>query len=173
MKTDFAKRADKAKQQDVKYREMPDIVVKVVCRYRAELFFKISRKTKLSRLINSWTERMERTGGNPSDGKDSNGTGSMNGSAKTEAASTHYSGSSAPNSGMQFIFTFNGRMLEADQTPEEIGIDEGDEILAVELMDLTEGGEGSEEWVSRFVLTSIVVILWVFRKSMWNPAAKS
>lgn len=143
MKTDFAKRADKAKQQDVKYREMPDIVVKVVCRYRAELFFKISRKTKLSRLINSWTERMERTGGKPSD---TNGTGSMNGSAKAEAASTAYTGSSAPNSGVQFIFTFNGRILEADQTPEEIGIDEGDEIVAVELMDLTEGGEGSEEW---------------------------
>ena len=145
MKTDLAKRVDKAKQQDVKYREMPDIVVKVVCRYRAELFFKISRKTKLSRLINSWTERMERTGGKPSNGS---GKENVNGSAKTEAASTHYTGSSAPNSGMQFIFTFNGRILEADQTPEEIGIDEGDEILAVELMDLTEGGGGSEEWVS-------------------------
>ncbi|KAH9486280.1 Small ubiquitin-related modifier 1 [Psilocybe cubensis] len=139
MKSDFAKRADKAKQQDVKYREMPDIVVKVVCRYRAELFFKISRKTKLSRLINSWTERMERSGG----GED---LGSMNGSAKTDAASTHYSGSTGSSSGMQFIFTYNGRMLEAEQTPEEIGIDEGDEIVAVEMMDLTEGGGGSEEW---------------------------
>jgi len=137
---------DKAKQQDVKYREMPDIVVKVVCRYRAELFFKISRKTKLSRLINSWTERMERTGGKPSDAKGGSGAENMNGSAKAEAASTHYTGSSAPHSGMQFIFTFNGRILEADQTPEEIGIDEGDEILAVELMDLTEGDGGSEEW---------------------------
>jgi len=159
MKTDFAKRVDKAKQQDVKYREMPDIVVKVVCRYRAELFFKISRKTKLSRLINSWTERMERTGGKPSDAKGGSGTENMNGSAKAEAASTHYTGSSAPHSGMQFIFTFNGRILEADQTPEEIGIDEGDEILAVELMDLTEGGGGSEEWVSGHDLTKIVFIL--------------
>ncbi|KAF8910114.1 hypothetical protein CPB84DRAFT_1764646 [Gymnopilus junonius] len=129
MKNDFAKH--------VKYREMPDIVVKVVCRYRAELFFKISRKTKLSRLINSWTERMERPAG-----KD----GTMNGSAKSEAATTHYSGTTGLNSGMQFIFTYNGRMLEADQTPEEIGIDEGDEIVAVELMDLTEGGGGSEQW---------------------------
>jgi hypothetical protein len=31
--------------QDLKYRQSPDIVVKVVCRYRAELF-KISRKMK-------------------------------------------------------------------------------------------------------------------------------
>lgn len=144
MKNDFAKRADKAKQQDVKYREMPDIVVKVVCRYRAELFFKISRKTKLSRLINSWTERMERAETNGDDGS----PGPMNGSARTEAASTYYSGSTNSTLGMQFIFTYNGRMLEADQTPEEIGIDEGDEIVAVELMDLTEGGGGSEEWVS-------------------------
>ena len=138
MKNDFAKRADKVKQQDVKYRDSPDIVVKVVCRYRAELFFKISRKTKLSRLINSWTERMER----PVE-KDR----VMNGSAKSEAANTYYSGTTGTDSGMQFIFTYNGRMLEADQTPEEVGIDEGDEIVAVELMDLTEGGGGSEQWV--------------------------
>ncbi|PPQ69792.1 hypothetical protein CVT26_014180 [Gymnopilus dilepis] len=137
MKNDFAKRADKVKQQDVKYRDSPDIVVKVVCRYRAELFFKISRKTKLSRLINSWTERMER----PVE-KDR----VMNGSAKSEAANTYYSGTTGTDSGMQFIFTYNGRMLEADQTPEEVGIDEGDEIVAVELMDLTEGGGGSEQW---------------------------
>ncbi|KAF9567811.1 hypothetical protein CPC08DRAFT_520198 [Agrocybe pediades] len=143
MKSDFAKRADKVKQQDAKYREMPDIVVKVVCRYRAELFFKISRKTKLSRLINSWTERMERTGGKIEEGKDA---GPMNGTARSDAASTHYSGATNSSSGMQFIFTYNGRMLEADQTPEEIGIDEGDEIVAVELMDLTEGGGGSEQW---------------------------
>lgn len=30
-------------------------------------------------------------------------------------------------------------MLEPEQTPEEVGLDAGDEILAVELMDLTEG----------------------------------
>jgi hypothetical protein len=147
MKHDFAKRENKAKQQDTKYREMPDIVVKVICRYRAELFFKISRKTKLSRLINSWTERMERNGTGPvANAKEENGDVKENGTAKHDAATTHYSGAT-PGSGMQFIFTFNGRMLEADQTPEEIGIDEGDEIVAVELMDLTEGGGGSEEWV--------------------------
>ena len=59
MKTDMAKRAERAKIQESKYREMPDIVVRVVCKYRAELYFKISRKTKLARLFNAWTERME------------------------------------------------------------------------------------------------------------------
>ena len=144
MKADLSKRTDKAKQKDTKYRETPDIVVKVNCRYRAELFFKISRKTKVSRLIASWTERMEYAGGKLGDTKE---FGSKNGFVQSETASTHHSGSPPSNAPMQFIFTFNGRSIDADQTFEEIGIDDDDEILAVELMDLTEGGGGSEEWV--------------------------
>ncbi|KAH7910925.1 hypothetical protein BJ138DRAFT_1086564 [Hygrophoropsis aurantiaca] len=142
MKNDMAKRVDKAKIQDIKYREMPDIVVKVVCRYRAELFFKISRKTKFSRLFNAWTDRMETTDGKKADGKSL--VNQMNGSAKSEAASTHTIGSSAMST-MQFIFSHNGRTLDTDQTPEEQGMEDGDEILAVELMDLTEGS-GLEDW---------------------------
>lgn len=163
MKSDMSKRADKAKIQDAKYREMPDIVVKVVCRYRAELFFKISRKTKLSRLFGAWTERMETgagvgLGGGPGLGKkgDVGGGGGVpgkgttpgaqpNGTAKSDAASTssgsNSSGSiSGSNMSMQFIFTHNGRSVDSDQTPEEAGMEDGDEILAVELMDLTEDG---------------------------------
>ncbi|KAG1754939.1 uncharacterized protein EDB91DRAFT_1233743 [Suillus paluster] len=137
MKSDMAKRVDKAKTQDVKYREMPDIVVKVVCRYRAELFFKISRKTKFSRLFNAWTDRMEATGGKKEDGKTPVSGKQMNGTAKSEAASTH-----------TFIFSHNGRTIDADQTPEEQGVEDGDEILAVELMDLTEG-PGLDDWSRR------------------------
>lgn len=137
MKNDMAKRVDKAKMQDMKYRDMPDIVVKVVCRYRAELFFKISRKTKLSRLFNSWTDRMEGTTTKKGDGKGATGT-HLNGSAKSDVASTHSSNSTS-TSFMQFIFSHNGRTLDADRTPEEQGMEDGDEILAVELMDLTEG----------------------------------
>jgi hypothetical protein len=188
MKTDISKRVDKAKIQDIKFREMPDIVVKVVCRYRAELFFKISRKTKLSRLFCAWTERMETgvgvgvgSGGGPGMGAGSGltlgkrgdvGVGGKvpaaaaqpNGTAKTDAASTGPSSSSGSGSNssasvsgsntssssqsMQFIFTHNGRSVDSDQTPEEAGMEDGDEILAVELMDLTEdvafgGGSGS------------------------------
>ncbi|THV07477.1 hypothetical protein K435DRAFT_258822 [Dendrothele bispora CBS 962.96] len=126
MKNDIAKRASKAKIQDTKYREQPDIVVKVVCRYRAELFFKISRKTKLSKLFNAWTDRMERTGGKKGDGKNI---------AETNQASNE---PSSANQAMQFIFTHNGRSVDADMTPEEAGMEDKDEILAVELMDLTE-----------------------------------
>ena len=42
-------------------------------------------------------------------------------------------------SGAIFIFTHSGRQVDAEQTPEEAGMEDGDEILAVELMDLTEG----------------------------------
>jgi hypothetical protein len=147
MKNDFAKRADKARQQELKYREMPDIVVRVSCRYRAELFFKVSRKIQLSRLISSWTERMEETTGAIDDGAQESSESSV------DAAN----GSRSPNripknlGGIQFIFTYNGRILDGEQTPEDVGMDEGDEIIAVELMDLTEGGSSSEEWVSRVV----------------------
>ncbi|KAG6817927.1 hypothetical protein H0H87_012395 [Tephrocybe sp. NHM501043] len=141
MKNDLAKRADKAKMQDVKYREMPDIVVKVVCRYRAELFFKISRKTKLSRLFDAWTDRMELD--LPTSRK-KGADGAMNGSVASQAASTQPSGSTTVPT-MQFIFTHNGRGIDAEQTPEEAGMEDGDEILAVEMMDLTDG-PGPEEW---------------------------
>lgn len=136
MKNDIAKRADKAKIQDAKYRETPDIVVKVVCRYRAELFFKISRKTKLSRLFNAWTDRMERNGGKKLEGGATGTIGeSVNGLVKTDAVPTN------PPEGrpsMQFLFTHNGRSVDADQTPEDAGMEHGDEILAVEMMDLTD-----------------------------------
>ncbi|EKM61609.1 uncharacterized protein PHACADRAFT_84750 [Phanerochaete carnosa HHB-10118-sp] len=140
MKLEVAKRTEKLKLQDVKYREMPDIVVKVHCKYRAELFFKISRKTKLSRLFNAWTERME--------------VNEKKGDAKSQPSGTSAaagqqvngtSGSSTLSAGaMQFIFSHGGRTLEVDQTPEEAGMEDGDEILAVEMMDLTEG-PGTEE----------------------------
>ncbi|KAL1951302.1 hypothetical protein VTO73DRAFT_451 [Trametes versicolor] len=153
MKSDMAKRAERAKVQESKYREMPDIVVRVVCKYRAELYFKISRKTKLSRLFNAWTDRMETNmGGGASAAGASTVTagpgkkGSSpqpNGMVRSDAAST--SGSSlAGASSMQFIFSHGGRTLEPDQTPEEAGIEDGDVILAVEMMDLTEGS-GTEE----------------------------
>lgn len=148
----MTKRADKAKIQDVKYREMPDIVVKVVCRYRAELFFKISRKTKLSRLFNAWTDRMERTGGKKLEGKGITAAGI--GTGESQALNGTVSKEATPpppaSGGMQFVFTHSGRSVEADQTPEDAGMEDGDEILAVELMDLTDG-PGTEEWVSAYI----------------------
>jgi len=36
-----------------------------------------------------------------------------------------------------FIFTHKGRVVESTQSPEEIGLEDSDEILAVEMLDLT------------------------------------
>ena len=144
MKNDISRRTEKAKLQDLKYRQSPDIVVKVVCRYRAELFFKISRKTKLVKLFAGWTDRME-TGG-------SGGCGGGGGNGKKAGEPTRTSSrlvngvvpgapvaSPSAGSGTNFIFTHSGRQVDAEQTPEEASMEDGDEILAVELMDLTEG----------------------------------
>ncbi|THG98174.1 hypothetical protein EW145_g7474 [Phellinidium pouzarii] len=155
---------DRARQQEIKSRELPDIVVKVVCKYRAELFFKISRKTKLSRLFVAWTERMESTNVNllrkagvPIASAASVGTGALpNGntvmaqkgsSVGGDAASIHSNGSVQSNGGapngvplpppMSFLYTHQGRSLDPETTVEEAGIEDADEILAVELMDLT------------------------------------
>ncbi|KAF9820040.1 hypothetical protein IEO21_01702 [Rhodonia placenta] len=134
LERDHAKEKQKlAKDKDA------DIVVRVLCKYRAELYFKISRKTKLSRLFNAWTERME-SGPKKGDGK---GTPQPNGTALSTTPNST-SGASSSSSSMQFIFTHGGRSLDTDQTPEEAGIEEGDVILAVEIMDLTEG-PGTEE----------------------------
>jgi hypothetical protein len=120
--------------QDAKYRESPDIVLKVVCRYRAELFFKISRNTKLARLFNAWTGRMETLSANGKRNGQKQGT--FNGTT------TYTTSAGRPvNTYNQFVFTHSGRTLDSELTPEEAGMDDGDEILAVELMDLTEGPE--------------------------------
>jgi hypothetical protein len=149
MKSDISRRAEKAKLQDLKYRQSPDIVVKVICRYRAELFFKISRKTKLAKLFAAWTDRMETSGGGGGSGgkkaaEPSGPSKLVNGVTSSTLASNPSSACSGPN----FIFTHSGRQVDAEQTPEEAGMEDGDEILAVEFMDLTED-VGTDTPVSR------------------------
>lgn len=160
----LAKQDDKAKLQDTKYREMPDIVIKLVCRYRAELCFKISRKTKLSRLFRAFTDRMEDPGKK------------LDGSNTISKVETTKDQASVAKPSIQFIFTHNGRTVDENQTPEDVGIEDKDEILAVELMDLTENPEDVREWVrypnssfspSRNQSTKFPILL-MYRKSMWN-----
>lgn len=141
MKNDISRRAEKAKIQDLKFRQSPDIVVKVVCRYRAELFFKISRKTKLAKLFGAWTDRMEtRT----SEGKKAGASKLTNGVAPAPGASPKSASGASAGSDTNFIFTHGGRQVDAEQTPEEVAMEDGDEILAVELMDLTEGASAED-----------------------------
>ena len=133
----MAKRVDRAKLQDVKYRDSPDIVVKVVCKYRAELYFKISRKTKFSRLFYAWTDRMD--SGLALGGLTTGKGGRQLLSADRVNGTTKPDPSKGQSDTVRFIFSHGGRMLEPEQTPEEVGMEACDEILAVELMDLTEG----------------------------------
>jgi len=128
LKKEMERRTEKLRRQERKFQEMPDIVVKVVCKYRAELFFKISRKTKLSRLFNAWTERMDIN----------------NEEIKlfdSKAAKSDGQPQRAPNTSKKanvtFVFTHKGRVVESTQTPEEIGLEDSDEILAIEMLDLT------------------------------------
>jgi hypothetical protein len=111
------------------------------------LYFKISRKTKFSRLFHAWTDRMDSvlamsagrgaasattvgiTGKGP---KHLLSADRPNGTARSDPAKGE------PGT-MQFIFSHGGRTIEPEQSPEEVGMETSDEILAVELMDLTEG----------------------------------
>ncbi|KAH7338761.1 hypothetical protein B0J17DRAFT_389809 [Rhizoctonia solani] len=85
-----------------------DIVVKVACKFRGELFFKINRKTKLTRLFSTWESRMD------------------TGLGDNKPDRTH------------FIFTHAGRAIDWESTPDQAGIENNDVIMAVELMDLTQ-----------------------------------
>ena len=170
MKTDMAKRVERAKLQDVKYRDSPDIVVKVVCKYRAELYFKISRKTKFSRLFCAWTDRMDSAmalGGltTGKGGRQLLSADMVNGAPKANP-------SKGGSDTMRFIFSHGGRTLEPEQTPEEVGMEAGDEILAVELMDLTEG-PGTEVVVGgiSFFFAPFLVPLLLPRLNWLRPTA--
>ncbi|KAF9511465.1 hypothetical protein BS47DRAFT_1330944 [Hydnum rufescens UP504] len=103
-----------------------EVILKVVCKYRAELFFKVSRKTKLGRLFNAWTARMN------------------SGSPGQQPADTDQDVSSnagkVPNH-MEFLFSYHGRCLDGNLTAEEVGIEDDDVIVAVEIMDLTQDAD--------------------------------
>jgi hypothetical protein len=149
LKKEMERRTEKFRRQEKKFQDMPDIVVKVVCKYRAELFFKISRKTKLSRLFNAWTERME-IANEESKHADAKSAKSDNQSQRTSHISK--------KSSVSFVFTHKGRVVEATQTPEEIGLEDSDEILAVEMLDLTKPEHVSYRIVAiAFIAVSKVV----------------
>lgn len=149
MKEDLARRADKARLLDQKYREQPEIVVKVGCRYRAELFFKISRKTKMSRIMTAWTLRMELEREKKMDPENAVIEGILH--------TGRLDPNNLPPTEIQFLFMHNGRRIEPESTAEENGMEEGDEIMAIELMDLTHGGS-AEDWVSCFSFSIYAII---------------
>jgi hypothetical protein len=139
LKAEVSKKLQRTRAQDARARDGTDVVLKVVCRHRAELFFRIARKTKLTRLFAAWADRMDAGLG---------GKGRAAADAPAVSAAPDGAGAPPARGGMQFVFTHSGRVVEADTSPEEAGIEDGDEILAVELMDLTDLATGGEEPVS-------------------------
>ncbi|KAG8899032.1 hypothetical protein FRB99_006969 [Tulasnella sp. 403] len=149
MKDEMEKRLEQAKRRERKTQESPNIVVKVVCRYRAEMLFKISRKSKLSLLFNAWTERME----DPSNSRMDKNSRRVDSNRKANAGPKDEGKAKAadgdppkPKESAQFLFWHLGKSIDADHTPEELDMEGGDEILAVEIMDLTE--DISDEYIA-------------------------
>lgn len=129
------------------------LCVKVVCRYRAELYFKMTRQTKFERLFKVWASRMDLPPpavANLDDDKTAPGGTTTSGKKASAASSAtpapQPSSTSAPASPQQhvplptpnhpdFIYTHNGRPLADDLTVDDVGIEDGDTIVAIELVD--------------------------------------
>lgn len=135
------------------------LCVKVVCRYRAELYFKMTRQTKFERLFKVWASRMDLPPpASATIDEDKAASGDTTAKKKTPSttsatsaqppSSTHAPASSLPRQEQQvalptpnhpdFIYTHNGRALADDLTVDDVGIEDGDTIVAIELVDLTE-----------------------------------
>lgn len=102
------------------------------------MFFKVGRKKRLSALFDVWTNRMESQDLPPLRKTSSNGSGAqVNGapSVKSDAASIQSATSTTVP--LSFIFTHQGRTLDASLSIAEAGIEDGDELIAIEMMDLT------------------------------------
>ncbi|KAK4685666.1 hypothetical protein P7C73_g4478, partial [Tremellales sp. Uapishka_1] len=105
-----------------------DILVSVSSRYRGDLWFRIPRRKKLRYLFESWRSKMmDSTNGfeNPAEPKSK-----IKGFADKTA--------SAVGPMQLFVFTLYGRVLEEDFTPDELQMCDHDEIVAFEMLDLTE-----------------------------------
>lgn len=108
------------------------ICVKVHCRHRAEIYFKMTKQTKFERLFNAWSARMD-TSPLPSSTLTTSGGGD---DVKTQSKSEIENKSETPP--LDFIYTHNGRPISEDMTIDGVGVEDGDTIVAVELVDLTE-----------------------------------
>ncbi len=143
LNAEISKSKEKARLQEIRSREQPDILVKISCKYRAEVFFKVGRKKRLSALFDVWTNRMEGQDLPPLRKTSSNGSGAqVNGAPSVKGGSDAASIQSITSTHstcppLSFVFTHQGRTLDSNFTIAEAGIEDGDELIAIELMDLT------------------------------------
>lgn len=127
--------ADSSDKKSNEAKSKEPVTLKVVCKYRAELYFKMTRQTKFDKLFKAWSSRMDfnntsnysstnsRSNSASEDGDEYDDLVPMNG--KTDG-------------GAAFVYTHNGRPIGEEMTVDDVGVEDGDTIVAVELVDLTE-----------------------------------
>ena len=113
------------------------ICIKVHCRHRAEIYFKMTKQTKFERLFRAWSARMD-TSMLPSTTSAISDGGSGNTKTQPKSETENKSGAALPSRPPpDFIYTHNGRPISEDMTVDDVGVEDGDIIVAVELVDLT------------------------------------
>ncbi len=133
LKDQVEKRRNDAKQKEEKRKASPEIKIRVVCKYRPEFYFKVDRTAKLSELFEAWTTRLE-------DDRPINrteGKGKKNLKEDPHPVPNGAHSHDAKLGANRFIFCHLGRPIEPEQTPNDLDMEAGDVILAVEFMDLT------------------------------------
>src|ERR1700733_2822822 len=106
------------------------IFVKVHCKHRAELYFKMTEQTKFARLFKAWSARMDMSAP-----PNTSAIAEEKIQSKPEVENKDETATPSPP---DFIYTHNGRPISPDMTVDDVGVEDGDIIVAVELVDLTE-----------------------------------
>ncbi|CDZ98757.1 Taxilin family [Phaffia rhodozyma] len=132
------------------------IHVRIFCESRKhQLYFKVLRHRPLKRMFAAWTDRvqdMSHSTANldsdvlpPSSSSSARTRGKSRADTKRarllkttseEAAATILTNVSLEQPGPKFIFCYAGKVIGDEMTPDGIGLDDGDSILAIEVVDL-------------------------------------
>lgn len=137
----------------------PTVGINVVCKGRREhLHFLVPTGQPLAVLFDTWSSRFPRPPLSDVPAAPSATGGGANGGNKrahARAATAPPDPPIPPQSlGPPFIFTFAGRVLGPDETADGVGLEEGDSLVAVEVVDLArEPGKGEDDAVTGNPLT--------------------
>lgn len=120
----------------------PTVGINVVCKGRREhLHFLLPVSQPLQHLFNTWSSRFPPSPPEPIP------------PASTPKRSQSHSRVPEPpippqSLGPPFVFTYAGKMLTGDETAENVGLEEGDTLVAIEIVDLArDAGKVEEEVV--------------------------
>lgn len=100
-------------------------------RYRRPLWFKVHRLNKLSSVFSNWLDRQEDSTV-PADQP----VITPKASKKARLAAINAAAAAPPKP--KFVFTHAGEVIDSTMTASEVGLNDNDEMVAFELVDLTE-----------------------------------